>query len=215
MEVHTCGRVGQGVRTTWHYSTMFLPLTLVYFLLYHLSWKILTFHPPFVSQYVFFASFNSQTALGFFFINHFKGRNCSQMNWMFWMNLFLFQLFAPCFTNASLSTFFFLFLKKKRMSFCFGMPEWAELLCDLWKSYINGYLMELLLDVLLISVNSQIKLYFKKTTAHSPCLCITTDVIPQTAFKFNMIHTWSFYFPPSSWIEGLYDEVYIVTVSQA
>lgn len=68
MEVHTCGRVGQGVKTTWHYSTMFLPLTLVYFLLYHLSWKILTFHPPFVSQYVFFASFNSQTALGFFLL---------------------------------------------------------------------------------------------------------------------------------------------------
>lgn len=42
------------------------------------------------------------------------------------------------------------------------MPEWAKLLCDLWKSYINGYLMELLLDVLLISVNSQIKLYFKR-----------------------------------------------------
>lgn len=49
--------------------------------------------------------------------------------------------------------------------------------------------MELLLDVLLISVNSQIKLYFKKTKAHSSCLCITTSVIPQTAFKFDMIHT--------------------------
>lgn len=32
--------------------------------------------------------------------------------------------------------------------------------------------MELLLDVLLIRVNSQIKLYFKKANAHFSCLCV-------------------------------------------
>lgn len=54
--------------------------------------------------------------------------------------------------------------------------------------------MELLLDVLLISVNSQIKLYFKKWKL------IFHDfmIIPQTVFKFNIIHAHSFYFMPLS-----------------
>lgn len=47
--------------------------------------------------------------------------------------------------------------------------------------------MELLLDVLLIRVNSQIKLYFKNANAHFSRLCVLFfHTIP---FDFHMIHT--------------------------
>lgn len=76
--------------------------------------------------------------------------------------------------------------------------------CEKKKSHINGYLMELLLDVLLIRVNSQIKLYFK-TNGSSFCffcfvfhVCASQNhVIPQkkpnkpkNAFELSMSHTW-------------------------
>lgn len=53
--------------------------------------------------------------------------------------------------------------------------------------------MELLLDVLLICVNSQIKLYFK-----NPMLIFFMFVLSQSisffSFSFDIIHTQSFYF---------------------
>lgn len=147
---------------------------------------------------VCFFLFCLQNALGgVFFINPFFFFSKIASRWTEFAShpfyfLICFWLFAPCFANVSPSfffLFFFLFNTKKQTKkrqtnkkneFCFGMPEWAKLLCDLWKSYINGYLMELLLDVLLICVNSQIKLYFKNPMLiFFSCLCFTVHIILQ------------------------------------
>lgn len=105
------------------------------------------------------------------------------MNWMFWTNL---SSISDCCTLLYFCLHLLFCFLKKMLLWRAKMSQatlWPVKILYKWLS--NG----VALDVLLIRVNSQIKLYFKKSKAHFLCLCIAVHLISPTLFKCNIIHT--------------------------